>query len=104
MGKLSSRLFGCAIVDESHMLKNKASKRSKLLLPFLRSINRCVLLSGTPALARPAELWPQLEILRVAERNSWWANEADFMNKYVKKGGPVEKAELHTMLTGNLWP
>jgi SNF2 family DNA or RNA helicase len=99
-GKLASGMFGCAIVDESHSLKNKSSKRSKALVPFLSSIPRCVLLSGTPALARPAELWPQLEILRVSGQNGFWDNEADFLEKYVRRGGSTEKAELHTMLTG----
>jgi SNF2 family DNA or RNA helicase len=98
--KLRPGMFGCAIVDESHMLKNKLSKRSKALVPLLSSIPRCVLLSGTPALARPAELWPQLEVLGVSGRNGFWDNEADFLEKYVKRGGSTEKAELHTMLTG----
>ena len=99
-GRLAASQFGCAIVDESHMLKNKASQRAKCLVPLLRDIGRCVLLSGTPALARPAELWPQLDALRVPARNSWWRSEEDFVRKYVKRGGPADKAELHTMLTG----
>jgi SNF2 family DNA or RNA helicase len=100
--KMVPGMFGCAIVDESHMLKNKSSKRSKALVPLLRATPRCVLLSGTPALARPAELWPQLDVLGVAGRNGFWEDETDFMNKYVRRGGMTEKAELHTMLTGTI--
>eukprot|EP00020_Sapocribrum_chincoteaguense_P001106 CAMPEP_0170737938 /NCGR_PEP_ID=MMETSP0437-20130122/4389_1 /TAXON_ID=0 /ORGANISM="Sexangularia sp." /LENGTH=977 /DNA_ID=CAMNT_0011076349 /DNA_START=12 /DNA_END=2945 /DNA_ORIENTATION=+ len=53
-----------AIVDESHYLKNPQSKRCQQLAPFLtRFVKRCILLSGTPALSRPLELFPQLQIL-----------------------------------------
>ena len=56
--------FGMAIVDESHMLKNSDSMRTKRLDPVLRGISRVILLSGTPALARPKELYSQLSILK----------------------------------------
>jgi len=101
-GKVSPGLFKCAIVDESHMLKSKSSKRTLALVPILKATKRCVLLSGTPALAKPAELWPQLEILRSAEARNWWANEEEYMERYVKRGGAREKAELHTLLTGTV--
>lgn len=64
-------------------------------------MNRCVLLSGTPAFARPIELWPQISILR-DEKEGWWYNEEDFMEKYVKNGGPQRSAELNTMLRGTV--
>ena len=101
-GKIYPKQFRCAIVDESHMLKNKGAKRTASLIPILTATDRCVLLSGTPALARPGELWPQLEILKTAEQHSWWDNEEDFVEKYVKKGGSRERAELHTMLIGTV--
>jgi SWI/SNF-related matrix-associated actin-dependent regulator 1 of chromatin subfamily A len=94
-------MFQCAIVDESHMLKNKSSKRTKLLLPVLRATKRCVLLSGTPALARPIELWPQMRILGTHE-DEWLTNEDEFVRKYVKGGGQQARAELHTLLTGSV--
>lgn len=100
-GRIYPRLFRCAIVDESHMLKNKSTKRTSTLLPILNATDRCVLLSGTPALARPLELWPQLEILNT-EKHGWWDNEADFIAKYVKTSGSQQRAELHTMLTGTV--
>ncbi|GKZ00892.1 hypothetical protein MPSEU_001040800 [Mayamaea pseudoterrestris] len=93
--------FCCAIVDESHMLKSKGSKRVKMLKPILAAANRCILLSGTPALAQPFELWPQLQILR-AERFNGWDDEEDFISKYVRRCGPREKAELHTMLSSTV--
>lgn len=100
-GKLRPLQFRCAIVDESHMLKNKLSKRTATLLPILQATTRCILLSGTPAMARPAELWPQLSIL-LTEQEGWWASEREFMDKYVKDGSPKRSAELHTMLRGTV--
>lgn len=101
-GKLFPSQFRCAIVDESHMLKNKSSKRTSSLVPILNATTRCVLLSGTPALARPAELWPQLDILRTEGSHDLWADEADYVKKYVKRVGQRARAELHTLLTGTV--
>lgn len=52
--------FKCVIADESHNLKQKNSQRAQLALPLLETAKRLVLLSGTPALARPVELWAQV--------------------------------------------
>lgn len=100
-GSITPGLFQCAIVDESHMLKNKNSKRTQSLLPVLKSAKRCLLLSGTPALAKPAELWPQLEIVGAGE-HGWWKSEREFMHKYVKHASAQRRAELHTLLTGTV--
>jgi len=52
--------FGCVIADESHFLKNSKSVRSKAAEGILQSAKRCILLSGTPALSKPIELFSQL--------------------------------------------
>mmetsp|Transcript_10457 Transcript_10457/g.26351 ORF Transcript_10457/g.26351 Transcript_10457/m.26351 type:complete len:1418 (-) Transcript_10457:134-4387(-) len=100
-GKLFEGLFRCAIVDESHMLKNIKTKRTSKLVPILHATSRCILLSGTPALARPSELWPQLKILST-ERDGWWDDEDAFVRKYVQRTSAIRRAELHTMLTGTV--
>ena len=51
------------ICDESHYLKSHKTKRSKALAPLVKSIKRALLLSGTPALNRPIELFSQLNML-----------------------------------------
>ena len=102
-GKLYPGQFKCAIVDESHMLKNSKTKRTKALMPILRATSRCILLSGTPALARPIELWPQLHILGTeSEDDSWMKNEHEFLNKYGKEANALQNAELHAMLTSSV--
>lgn len=46
------------IADECHYLKSSTSKRTTKLLPLIQNANRAILLSGTPALSRPLELYP----------------------------------------------
>ena len=54
--------FKACIADECHYLKSRDSKRSKNLIPILSQAKRCVLISGTPMLARPVELYNLLNI------------------------------------------
>lgn len=49
---------GVIICDECHYLKSATSKRTKNLLPLLQSATRLIMISGTPALSRPLELYP----------------------------------------------
>ena len=56
--------FQCIVVDESHYLKNKDTARSQLVVPLLVAAKHAILLSGTPALARPVELYPQISALQ----------------------------------------
>ncbi|XP_072117233.1 SWI/SNF-related matrix-associated actin-dependent regulator of chromatin subfamily A-like protein 1 isoform X2 [Mobula birostris] len=62
--QLKERQFQVIIVDESHFLKNMKTARCKAALPLLQAARRLVLLSGTPALSRPAELYSQVTAIR----------------------------------------
>ena len=53
-----------AICDEAHFLKSYKTKRSESLVPILTRMKRLILLSGTPMLARPIELFNCLKMLR----------------------------------------
>lgn len=72
------------VLDESQYAKNHKAKRTqaaKELSKEIRSSNGLVLLlSGTPALNRPAELIPQLQILDRLEELGGWKN---FIDRYV---------------------
>lgn len=46
------------IVDECHYLKSTTTKRTSKILPHLQKAIRVILISGTPALSRPVELYP----------------------------------------------
>ena len=57
-------MFTMVICDESHYLKSHKTKRTKSLTPFLKKRQFVLLLTGTPALNRPCELFPQCHIIR----------------------------------------
>jgi SWI/SNF-related matrix-associated actin-dependent regulator 1 of chromatin subfamily A len=60
----SNKSFNVIIADECHALKNSESKRCKTLLPIIKAASRAILLSGTPALSRPLELYPQIQAVQ----------------------------------------
>ena len=62
--KLMDFKFQMVIADEAHALKGLTSKRSKELIPLINSCKRCFLLTGTPALNRPIELFNLLKCVR----------------------------------------
>lgn len=96
--------FKCIIVDESHNLKAVKSQRTLLALPLLRQAKRLVLLSGTPALARPVELWTQINSIAPGLFES---NYTKFTNRFcnARRGrfgwdvsGLSNAGELHSKL------
>uniref|UniRef100_A0A667YDG0 SWI/SNF-related matrix-associated actin-dependent regulator of chromatin subfamily A-like protein 1 n=1 Tax=Myripristis murdjan TaxID=586833 RepID=A0A667YDG0_9TELE len=56
--------FNVLIMDESHFLKNIKTARCKAALPLLKAARRVILLSGTPAMSRPSELYTQILAVR----------------------------------------
>jgi SWI/SNF-related matrix-associated actin-dependent regulator 1 of chromatin subfamily A len=56
--------FGIVVADESHCLKDGKAQRTRGAAPLLRSARRAICLTGTPALSRPVELYPQLSCLQ----------------------------------------
>ncbi|XP_041857728.1 SWI/SNF-related matrix-associated actin-dependent regulator of chromatin subfamily A-like protein 1 [Melanotaenia boesemani] len=56
----SANSFNVLIMDESHFLKNMKTARCKAALPLLKAAKRVILLSGTPAMSRPCELYTQI--------------------------------------------
>ena len=62
--KIIEKKFQYIIADEAHYLKSRTAKRTKCLTPVLQRAKRIVLLTGTPILAKPMEIFPLLHILR----------------------------------------
>jgi len=108
--------FRVAICDEAHYLKSKDSLRTTLLTPILRGAARCLLLTGTPALSRPVELWTLLQCLELTGDGTLvpaWRNFTSFTDrfcdakmKFFGRGGrqrdvsgSSNEGELHTLLT-----
>lgn len=118
------------IADESHYLKSRDSKRSKVSFFFfffftffpspvihpwvvvllkavcamLKNAKRAILLSGTPAMSRPMELFPQLNALKKDLFPSHHQFGVRYCNAYEGKfgwdyRGSGNLPELHMMLT-----
>ena len=104
--------FGMVICDESHYLKSAKAKRTKSLMRVMKRVRRLLMLSGTPALSRPVELFTVLNILDPRK----WNSSKDFIARYCrakkKKGkkmkpgaefkGASNTHELHLILTDTL--
>nr|CAB3458727.1 unnamed protein product [Digitaria exilis] len=88
------------IADESHFMKNCQAKRTIASLPVLQKAQYAVLLSGTPALSRPIELFTQLQALYPAV----YKNVNEYGNRYCKGGffglyqGASNREELHNLM------
>ena len=63
--------YEMAICDESHYLKSHSTKRTKGLTPVLKKMKHVILLTGTPALNRPCELYPQAHIIQPQFFKRW---------------------------------
>ena len=62
--ELKKHDFKMIICDEAHLLKSRDSKRSVALRPILQNTKRWILMSGTPMLAAPFEIFNLVQILR----------------------------------------
>lgn len=68
------------LLDESSLIQNESSKRSKFILQKLKPSN-IILLSGTPTGGRYEKLWSQLNLLGYKISKSTYWNE--YVNYYV---------------------
>ncbi|ONI27746.1 hypothetical protein PRUPE_1G103200 [Prunus persica] len=92
--------FKVVIADESHFLKNAQAKRTTASLPVIKKAQYAILLSGTPALSRPIELFKQLEALYP----DVYKSVHEYGNRYCKGGtfglyqGASNHEELHNLM------
>ncbi|XP_034464061.1 DNA annealing helicase and endonuclease ZRANB3 isoform X3 [Hippoglossus hippoglossus] len=75
---LTRQQFAVVVVDESHYLKSRNAARTKILVPFIQRAKRAILLTGTPALGRPEELFMQIDALYPKSFGTW----TDFAKKF----------------------
>ena len=101
---ISTIVWGVVIADESHYLKTLAARRTQCILPIIKKAKRALLLSGTPALSRPIELFSQLHALEEKK----WPNVKEFASRYCHGGrrgfhgeykGASNTGELHVVLS-----
>ena len=70
--------WDCMICDESHFVKNATATRSKAVKMIAGQIPSVIMLTGTPLLSRPIELFHLLHIL---DPKTWY-NYYDFARRY----------------------
>ena len=63
------------MLDESSLIANEGSKRSRFILKLKPS--NCILLSGTPISGKYEQLWSQCRLL------GWKIKKSEFYNKYI---------------------
>ncbi|KAJ8003681.1 hypothetical protein DPEC_G00150850 [Dallia pectoralis] len=81
---LTRQRFNVVVVDESHYLKSRNAARSKILVPLIQSAKRAILLTGTPALGRPEELFMQIESLYPGMFGTWTDYAKQFCNAHYR--------------------
>ncbi|KAF4689382.1 hypothetical protein FOZ60_001715 [Perkinsus olseni] len=102
--------FQVVICDECHAIKDSKAQRTRAVIPVIQRANRAILISGTPALNRAAELYNILYCLLKD-----FPSESKFHNRYcikeqqhIGKGrvvnkwvGAENKEELYSLLTNS---
>uniref|UniRef100_A0A8C5L1I1 DNA annealing helicase and endonuclease ZRANB3 n=1 Tax=Jaculus jaculus TaxID=51337 RepID=A0A8C5L1I1_JACJA len=84
---LNSQNFQVVIVDESHYIKSRTAARSRILLPMVQKARRAILLTGTPALGRPEELFMQIEALFPQKFGTWTDYAKRYCNAHIRYFG-----------------
>lgn len=80
--------------DESSLLQNKSSKRTKAAMRLADRANELVLLSGTPVDGKYERLWTQLNML------GWHIDEKLFWRQYVESETTMREGFPITKVTG----
>lgn len=95
------------IADESHYLKSVAAQRTKIVTPLVKTAKRALLLSGTPALSRPVELFTQVNAIAPTLFPSYNDYVVRYCNAHQSYwgydvSGSSNLEELHTIMTGTV--
>jgi len=108
---LTTAGFRTIILDEAHYIKESRSGRSKAAAAICAEIEHKVLLTGTPMLNRPRELWHLLHVVDPQTWSSFMNYAMDFCDpqrKHVGRGryawdfsGNSNLDELHRQIIGH---
>lgn len=71
---------GVLIVDEAHNMKNSKSKRTEAIISIAHAAKRAIIMSGTPFLNKPIEIWPLLYAINPLHEE--WNDYSKFAIKY----------------------
>ena len=87
---LNKYRFDLIVIDESHKLKNPKAMRTQFAK--LLQGNKKVLLTGTPILNRPSELFTQLQILEHPLGKNYWSFIYEYC--FVQPTGPTGNRKI----------
>lgn len=91
--------------DEAHLIKSPSAQRTKAFRQIAHTIPHVVLLTGTPILSRPVELF---SLLNIVDPNTW-SNYYDYVRRYcaahqtrygLDVSGISNAEELHERIKG----
>lgn len=89
-------LIKSVIVDESHRCKDTKTQQAKFTLKICQGKERIILLSGTPVVNKPIDLFPQLAIMG---RLNEFGGRKGFLSRYCEGGrGATNLKELNYKL------
>lgn len=100
--QLKQRHFGLLICDEAHYLKNMQTKRTKAILAkdgLIHNCERSLMMTGTPVLNRPSELYPILKVCApavIAPYSDYWAYAKRYCDAWMDGFGLNDKGASHT--------
>ncbi|CAD7700961.1 unnamed protein product [Ostreobium quekettii] len=96
--------FGVVVLDEAHMIKSPKAARTKACIPIVQKTKRAVLLSGTPALSRPFELFEQLRCLLPGAKLKQleYAERYCMGDRFSKYKGSKNEEELNAVLMASV--
>ena len=83
---------GILLVDESHNIKNPVAKRTEAIIAISHLAKRVLMISGTPFLNRPIELFTQLNALNPVEWDNYW--------EYAKRYCDAKKTQFGMDVSG----
>ena len=72
------KAYKTILCDESHYMKNRKTIRAKKLGPLLKRTQHLILMTGTPALNRPVELFTQMSFIRPF----FYPNYSKYVHRY----------------------
>lgn len=89
-------LLKSVIVDESHRCKDTKTQQAKFTLNICRGKDRVILLTGTPVVNKPIDLFPQLAIMNRLEH---FGGKKGYLERYCEGGkGAANLKELNYLL------
>jgi SWI/SNF-related matrix-associated actin-dependent regulator 1 of chromatin subfamily A len=105
IGRLHRYRFDTVILDEGHLLRNPSAKRTQAVQVVAGMAAARVVLTGTPVVNRPGDLWP---LLSIVTGKGTWGSRLAFRQRYagaIHNGygyedvGPTNNDELQVRMS-----